>query len=115
MLPSSIGVYNSVTWEGANPGQEISINYNSVDYDFLDTYGINLVSGRGFSPLIAWPLAYLAMKHWLNNFAYRIDLNTQWGFFVLAGLMTLVIALLAVFHQALKAALSDPVKTITYE
>lgn len=65
--------------------------------------------------LIAWPAAYLAMRFWLNGFAYRINLNHQLIFFILAGASALGIALLAVGFQALKAALADPVKTLKYE
>jgi putative ABC transport system permease protein len=42
-------------------------------------------------------------------------LNAQWGFFALAGVMALVIALLTVASQAINAALSDPVKILKYE
>jgi putative ABC transport system permease protein len=49
-LPSSIGRYNNVTWEGAQEGEKIELIHNAVDYDFLDTYGIKLVKGRNFSP-----------------------------------------------------------------
>ena len=311
MLPSSIGMYNTVTWEGATDNQEISIMHNRVDYDFLDTYGIELVAGRKFSPqfpgdtsagsdasgpenpqsiiineeawrqfgwedpigkkviqvygaeryyysvvgvikdfhfsslrqsisplklflspsnnryvsvkvlmenvnetlkfiegawkrifpdapldyffldrvleqryqseaslkrlfeyfsglavfigclgllglasyaaeqrskeigirkvlgasapqivmllskefslwvvvanVFAWPSAYFALRSWLGGYAYRISLNAQLGFFILAGALALAIALLTVSFQALKAALSDPVKILKYE
>jgi putative ABC transport system permease protein len=49
-LPSSIGMYNNITWEGAAPGEKIEIMFNRIDYDFLETYGIGLVAGRNFSP-----------------------------------------------------------------
>jgi putative ABC transport system permease protein len=49
-LPSSIGMYNNITWEGAAPGEKIEIMFNRIDYDFLETYGIELVAGRNFSP-----------------------------------------------------------------
>jgi putative ABC transport system permease protein len=65
--------------------------------------------------LFAWPAAYFAMRSWLGGFAYRIDLNAQLGFFVLAGAMALAIALLTVAFQAIKASLSDPVKTLKHE
>jgi len=65
--------------------------------------------------VFAWPIAYFAMRSWLGGYAYRISLNAQWGFFILAGAVALVIALLTVSFQAVKAALSDPVKTIKYE
>ncbi len=50
MLPSSIGMYNEVTWEGAAEDEIIAIMHNRVDYDFLDTYEIELAAGRNFSP-----------------------------------------------------------------
>jgi len=48
-LPHSIGMYNSVTWEGALNDETIAINHNTVDYDFLKTYELTLVAGRNFS------------------------------------------------------------------
>ncbi len=47
-LPSSIGMYNNVTWEGAQDEEEIELVFNEIDYDFLDTYEIELVQGRNF-------------------------------------------------------------------
>jgi putative ABC transport system permease protein len=63
--------------------------------------------------LLAWPLAYFAMKGWLRDFAYRISLG--WGTFVMTGLATLLIALLTVSYQALKAARANPVDSLRYE
>jgi putative ABC transport system permease protein len=65
--------------------------------------------------LFAWPAAYFAMHKWLDGYVYRISLNTQLGFFALAGLLALLVALFTVAFQATKAALSDPVKTLKYE
>ncbi len=63
--------------------------------------------------VIAWPVAYFTMNKWLQNFAYRIDLG--WWVFVLAGGATLLIALLTVSAQAIKAALANPVDSLRYE
>jgi hypothetical protein len=63
--------------------------------------------------LVAWPLAYFIMKCWLQNFAYRIDIG--WQVFVLAGGAAVLIALLTVSSQALKAALANPVESLRYE
>jgi putative ABC transport system permease protein len=63
--------------------------------------------------LIAWPIAYFAMNKWLQNFAYRIDL-TVWPF-LLAGFLALVIALLIVSWQAVRAATANPVEALRYE
>jgi putative ABC transport system permease protein len=49
-LPSRIGMYNNVTWEGAPEGEKIELIHNSVGYDFIDTYEIELIAGRNFSP-----------------------------------------------------------------
>ncbi|MEO8399788.1 MAG: FtsX-like permease family protein, partial [Ignavibacteriaceae bacterium] len=62
---------------------------------------------------IAWPLAYYAMNKWLEDFAYRININI-WSF-LLAGLAAFIIALLTVAYQAMKAAWANPVKSIRYE
>jgi putative ABC transport system permease protein len=63
--------------------------------------------------VIAWPVAYVAIQHWLQNFAYRVEIG--WEVFVLAGGIALLIALLTVSVQALKAALANPVESLRYE
>jgi putative ABC transport system permease protein len=65
--------------------------------------------------IIAWPLAYLAMHSWLQGYAYRINLNSQIGFFFIAALGALFIAWLTVSFQAIKAALANPVDSLRYE
>ncbi len=62
---------------------------------------------------IAWPAAYFTMSRWLQNFAYRIDISL-W-MFVLAGGITLIIALLTVSWQAIRAAIANPVEALRYE
>jgi putative ABC transport system permease protein len=63
--------------------------------------------------LIAWPLAYLLLDKWLQNFAYHINLS--WWFFLAAGFLAFAIALLTVSWQAIRVAFSDPVKALRYE
>jgi len=63
--------------------------------------------------LIAGPVAYVVMNKWLQDFAYRIDLG--WWVFALAGGLALIIALLTVSTQAIKAALANPVEALRYE
>ena len=63
--------------------------------------------------LLALPIAWYVMRQWLQNFAYRI--NSGWWIFLLAGSMALVIALLTVSYQSLKAALANPVESLRYE
>ena len=65
------------------------------------------------SAVLAFPIAWLAMHRWLQDFAYRIDIG--WEVFVLAGLLSVGIALLTVVFQALKAALTNPVRSLRSE
>jgi putative ABC transport system permease protein len=63
--------------------------------------------------LIAWPVAWIIMHGWLKEFVYRISLGPL--LFILSGVLTLLIALLTVCYQAVKAALTDPVYSLRYE
>ena len=65
------------------------------------------------SNVIAWPVAYYFMNEWLQDFAYRISIS--WWTFALAGGIALVIALVTVSFQAIKAATANPVKSLRYE
>ncbi|MFQ5824979.1 MAG: ABC transporter permease [bacterium] len=65
------------------------------------------------SNVIAWPIAYLAMKKWLQNFAYQV--NIEFWTFVFSGLTALIIALMTVSYQSVKAALVNPVEALRYE
>jgi len=63
--------------------------------------------------IIAWPIAYYAMNKWLQNFAYQINISV-WTF-LLAGALALVITLLTVSYQAIRAATANPVDALRYE
>ncbi len=62
---------------------------------------------------IATPIAWYAMSKWLEDFAYRIELTG--GVFIVAGITALVLALLTVSFQAIKAAVANPVKSLRTE
>ncbi len=63
--------------------------------------------------VIAWPIAYYSMLKWLQGFAYRIDMTLE--FYIIAGIIALVIALLTVSYQSLKSALINPAISLRYE
>ena len=63
--------------------------------------------------LVAWPVAYLAMHRWLQDFAYRIGIS--WWMFVFAGMLAFIIAQLTISFQVLKAARKNPVESLQYE
>ena len=63
--------------------------------------------------LIAWPIAYYLMHHWLSGFAYQTDLNVLP--FVASAIMALIIAFGTVSMQAIRAARSNPIDALRYE
>jgi ABC-type antimicrobial peptide transport system permease subunit len=65
------------------------------------------------SCLIAAPIAYYFMNNWLQKYTYRTEIS--WWIFVVAGVGALVITLLTVSYQAIKAALMNPVKSLKTE
>ncbi len=86
---------------GANVGSIVSL----LSKDFVKLVLI--------SAIIAFPVAWYAMTKWLQDFAYRIDIH--WWVFILAAILTLLVALATVSFQAIKAASANPVKSLRSE
>jgi putative ABC transport system permease protein len=63
--------------------------------------------------VIAFPVAWWMMHKWLNDFEYRV--NIGWWVFVVAGVAALLIALLTISFQSIKAAIANPVKSLRTE
>lgn len=63
--------------------------------------------------VVATPTAWLAMHYWLNGFAYRVTI--QWWIFALSGFTAVLISVLTVSFQSLKAALNNPVESLRSE
>jgi putative ABC transport system permease protein len=63
--------------------------------------------------VIATPIAWWAVNNWLEDFAYRIDI--EWWMFAAAGLGAVVIALITVNGQSIQAAAANPVKSLRSE
>ena len=93
-----IGVYKVL-------GADIS----NIVYRLSKNYVLWILSAN----LIAWPITYYAMSKWLQNFAYHV--NMSWWMFSLAGGIVLVVALLAISWQAIRAATANPVEALKYE
>jgi putative ABC transport system permease protein len=63
--------------------------------------------------IIAFPIAWLLMNKWLQDFAYRVKIS--WWVFILAGIIALLIALITISFQSIKAAIANPVKSLRTE
>jgi len=81
--------------------------------------GITMLLSKDFlklifiAALISFPIAWFAMNKWLEEFAYRI--NISWQVFIIAGAGALLIAIITVSFQAIKAAIANPVKNLRTE
>lgn len=115
VLIACLGLFGLVTYMAEQRTKEIGIRkvlgasvsnvVTMLSKDFLVLVCIACI--------IAFPVAGIAMNNWLKDFAYRI--NIDWWVFALAGIAALAIALLTVSFQAIKAALSNPVKSLRTE
>jgi ABC-type antimicrobial peptide transport system permease subunit len=63
--------------------------------------------------IIAWPVAWFSLNRWLQSFLYRTHINLD--IFIIAGAITLIIALFTVSYHSIKAATANPVETLRYE
>jgi putative ABC transport system permease protein len=110
-----MGLYGLATYNAQRRTKEIGIRKVMGG----SVWSIVMLLTNDFSKLvllsnvIAWPVAYLAMERWLQNFAYRIDLTPL--VFIGSGLIALCIAWVTVGGTAAKAASAKPVLALRYE
>lgn len=65
------------------------------------------------SNLVAWPIGYYLMNKWLEDFAYRVSMS--WWMFVVAAMLSIIIALLTISYQSIRAATRNPIDSLRYE
>jgi ABC-type antimicrobial peptide transport system permease subunit len=65
------------------------------------------------SAIIAFPVAWWVMTNWLNGYSYRITIS--WWVFLIGGFLSVLIALITISFQSVKAALMNPVKSLRSE
>ncbi|UJH91006.1 ABC transporter permease [Antarcticibacterium sp. 1MA-6-2] len=115
VLISCLGLFGLISFMAEQKKKEIGIrkvlgaNVSTVVHmltkDFVKLVLIALT--------IAAPLAWYFMNQWLQDFTYRIEIS--WWIFVLAGAVSLVITILTISFQAIKAAIANPVKSLRTE
>ena len=115
ILIACLGLFGLATFTAEQKTKEIGIRkvLGANIKDIISMLLKEFVILVALANIIAWPAAYFIMNGWLNEFAYK----TEWGpgVFILSGLVVLVIALLTVCFQAIKAAIANPVKSLRYE
>ncbi len=115
IIISCLGLFGLATFAAQQRIKEIGIRkvlgaseagiVTLLSKDFIQLVAISLI--------IAFPIAWWEMNKWLQSFAYRIDIS--WWMFAIAGVITLLIALITVSFQSIKAALANPIKSLRTE
>jgi hypothetical protein len=115
ILISCLGLFGLAAYDTERRTKEIGIRKVLG----ANTKGLVALLAKDFLKLVAIaiilasPLAYFLMNKWLQDFAYRISIG--WWVFVLAGVIALLIALVTVSFQAIRAAVANPVKSLRTE
>ena len=115
IIISSLGLYGLVSFMAVQKIKEVGIrkvlgaSVGNIVYLFSKEFSILIT----ISFVIATPLAYFFMKNWLQDFAYRINMGV--GVFLLAIVISMLIAWLTVGYKAIKAAVVNPVRSLRSE
>ncbi len=115
IIISCLGLYGLAIFTTELRTKEIGIRKinGATITEVITILSINLIKLVAIAFLISAPIGWFAIHRWLQTFAYRTELS--WWIFVLAGFLTLGIALVTVSWQSLKAARSNPIKALRYE
>jgi putative ABC transport system permease protein len=110
-----MGLFGLATLTVARRTAEIGIRkvLGASVLDIASMLSIDFIKLVFIAALVAFPIAWWAMRQWLQDFAYSVQIS--WWIFVLAGIMVVAITLLTVSFQSIKAALTNPVDSLRSE
>ncbi|MXV51478.1 FtsX-like permease family protein [Pedobacter sp. HMF7647] len=112
---SSLGVFSLVAFEVEHRTKEIGIRkiLGAPIKGIVSMLSADFVKLVFISILVASPIAWWVMNKWIQNFVYRIPIN--WWMFAIAGVIAMLITLITISFQAIKAAMANPVKSLRTE
>ena len=115
MLISCLGLWGLITFAAQQRVKEIGIRkiLGASVPDLVSMLAKDFIKLVCIAIVIAIPLAYWGIHKWLQDFAFRI--NIGWTAFLIAGAAAILIALVTVSFQAIKAAIANPVKSLRTE
>ena len=115
ILISCLGLFGLIAFSAEQRKKEIGVRkvlgasvagmVQLLSKDFLKLVGVSI--------LIATPIAWWVMNKWLQAFSYRVDI--RWWMFATAGAIAILIAVITVSFQAIKAAIANPVESLRSE
>jgi putative ABC transport system permease protein len=112
---SCLGLIGLSSYKAEEKTKEIGIRkvLGASSWKVISLFSLDFARLVIISNAIAWPLGYVVMNRWLQGYAYRTSIG-PW-MFILAGGLGLLIALLSVGYQTLRAATANPVDSLRYE
>ncbi len=115
VIISCLGLFGIASYASAQRTKEIGVRkvLGATVASIIGLISREFVILVVIANLITFPIAYYAIGKWLENFAYHIDVGA--GVFLLVGILVLVIALLTVGFQAVRAAVANPIDSLRYE
>ncbi|PWT95527.1 MAG: hypothetical protein C5B52_17700 [Bacteroidetes bacterium] len=115
ILVACLGLFGLATYAAEQRKKEIGIRkvLGASTANITEMLSREFVKLVSIAALVAFPIAWFAMHKWLQDFAYRVNIN--WLVFLAAALIALFIALITVSFQAIKAAIANPVKALRSE
>lgn len=115
ILISCLGLFGLAAYTAEQRTKEIGVRkiLGATVQNLIALLSIDFLKLVAVSCFIAFPLAWWIMDDWLQDYAYRISM--AWWVFVLAGIAAILIALVTVSFQAIKAAIANPVKSLRTE
>ncbi|MGC1471335.1 MAG: ABC transporter permease [Psychroserpens sp.] len=115
ILISCLGLFGLAAYTAEQRRKEIGIRkvLGASVTGIVKLLSKDFVKLVGVSILLASPIAWFTMHNWLQDYAYRIDIN--WWIFVMAGVVAILIAIVTVSFQAIKAAVANPIKSLKTE
>ena len=112
---SCLGLFGLSTFAVERRTKEIGIRkvLGARVHQIIQLVSVEFLLLVGIALLVASPIAWFAMDHWLGGFAYRISIS--WWLFALAGIIAIVLVFLTVGAQSFKAAIANPVEALRAE
>lgn len=112
---SCLGLFGLATFTAEQRTKEIGVRkvLGASSSSIVRLLSLNFLKPVVLAFLLAFPAAWWAMSSWLQDYAYKININ--WWMFAVAGLLTISIALITVSYQSIKAAFVNPVKSLRTE
>lgn len=110
-----LGLYGLSSYIAEQKVKEIGIRkvHGATVSSIVNQLNLNFAKWVLIANLFAWPVAWFAMKKWLQNFAYHVDIS--WWVFLVAAFLALLIAIFITSLQTIKAALQNPSESLRYE